>query len=284
MKKIATLLFALLITCTAATAQKKQAKCTLNVATFNLRMDTPKDGVNAWPNRKEMVKSLVQFYDFDIMGTQEGFKHMLDGIGEMKDYAYFGRGRDDGKDGGEHSAIFYKKARFELLAHGDFWFSEHPDKPGLGWDAVCNRICTWGKFRDRQSGKVFFVFNSHFDHKGVVARRSSSMQLLSNIKKITGGKYPVFATGDFNAVEEDEPMQVILKDGSLADAYHATKQAPYGTVGTYNSFDPKSEMKNRIDHIFVTKDINVEKYAVLNDMKDGRYPSDHFPVMIKADF
>ena len=134
MKKIATLLFALLITCTAATAQKKQAKCTLNVATFNLRMDTPKDGVNAWPNRKEMVKSLVQFYDFDIMGTQEGFKHMLDGIGEMKDYAYFGRGRDDGKDGGEHSAIFYKKARFELLAHGDFWFSEHPDKPGLGID------------------------------------------------------------------------------------------------------------------------------------------------------
>ncbi len=284
MKKFTTLLFALLLVCTAMTAQKNTGKCTLNVATFNLRLDTPNDGKNAWPNRKEMVKDLVRFYDFDIMGTQEGFKHMLDGIGELNEYTYFGRGRDDGKDGGEHSAIFYKKKRFVVLDHGDFWFSETPDKPGLGWDAVCNRICTWGKFRDKQSGKVFFVFNSHFDHKGVAARRNSSLLLLKNIKKITDGKYPVFVTGDFNAVEEDEPIQVLLKDGLLKDAYHETRQPAYGTIGTYNGFDHTSEMKSRIDHIFITRDIKVEKYGVLNDMKDGRYPSDHFPVMIKADF
>ena len=99
------------------------------MATFNLRMDTEKDGVNAWPNRKEMVKGLIRFHDFDIFGTQEGFKHMLDGIAELDGYAYIGAGRDDGEDAGEHSAIFYKTSRFDLLDKGNFWFSETPDVP-----------------------------------------------------------------------------------------------------------------------------------------------------------
>lgn len=278
-----TLLAVLALFCaTAAAKTRKDEGSQLRIATFNLRMDTPKDGVNAWPNRKEMVRDLVRFYDFDIFGTQEAFKHMLDDI-SSDTYAWFGLGRDDGRDGGEHSAIFYKTSRFDLLAHGDFWYSQTPDKPGLGWDAVCNRICTWGKFRDKRSGKVFFVSNSHFDHKGVEARRNSSLLLLENIKKIAGG-LPVFATGDFNAVEEDEPMQVILKDGLLVDAYHQTEEKPYGTVGTFNNFDVNSEMKARIDHIFTTKDIKTKKYGVLNDIQYGRFPSDHFPVMIEATF
>lgn len=155
------------------------------MATFNLRMDTEKDGVNAWPNRKEMVKGLIRFHDFDIFGTQEGFKHMLDGIAELDGYAYIGAGRDDGEDAGEHSAIFYKTSRFDLLDKGNFWFSETPDVPGKGWDATCcNRICSWGKFRDKESGKVFYFFNSHYDHQGKVARRESSKLLIARIKQI----------------------------------------------------------------------------------------------------
>lgn len=151
----------------AAAQQAEKSSCTLNVATFNLRMDTPKDGDNAWPNRKEMVKGLIRFHDFDIFGTQEGFKHQLDNILELGNYAYIGAGRDDGKEAGEHSAIFYKKDRFEVLDKGNFWFSETPDVPGKGWDAVCcNRICSWGKFKDKVSGQVFFFFNSHYDHQG----------------------------------------------------------------------------------------------------------------------
>ena len=92
-------------------AENQAARCRMNVATFNLRMDTPNDGADAWPNRKEMVKSLVRFHDFDIFGTQEGFKHQLEGILELGNYAYIGAGRDDGKDAGEHSAIIYKKDR-----------------------------------------------------------------------------------------------------------------------------------------------------------------------------
>ena len=257
----------------------------LNVATFNLRMDTEKDGVNAWPNRKEMVKGLIRFHDFDIFGTQEGFKHMLDGIAELDGYAYIGAGRDDGEDAGEHSAIFYKTGRFDLLDKGNFWFSETPDVPGKGWDATCcNRICSWGKFRDKESGKVFYFFNSHYDHQGKVARRESSKLLIARIKQIAGTDATVFATGDFNAVPTDEPMVTLASDGLLLDSYDLSEQPRYGTEGTYNSFKTDSEMMNRIDYIWVTKGTKVKKYAVLNDMQYGRFPSDHFPVMIQVTF
>ena len=217
----------------------------LNVATFNLRMDTEKDGVNAWPNRKEMVKGLIRFHDFDIFGTQEGFKHML----------------------------------------GNFWFSETPDVPGKGWDATCcNRICSWGKFRDKESGKVFYFFNSHYDHQGKVARRESSKLLIARIKQIAGTDATVFATGDFNAVPTDEPMVTLASDGLLLDSYDLSEQPRYGTEGTYNSFKTDSEMMNRIDYIWVTKGTKVKKYAVLNDMQYGRFPSDHFPGMIQVTF
>ena len=176
-------------------------------------MDTPKDGDNAWPNRKEMVKGLIRFHDFDIFGTQEGFKHQLDNILELGNYAYIGAGRDDGKEAGEHSAIFYKKDRFEVLDKGNFWFSETPDVPGKGWDAVCcNRICSWGKFKDKISGQVFFFFNSHYDHQGKVARRESSHLLLKKIREIAGEKAIVFATGDFNAVPTNRSLRWLPTD------------------------------------------------------------------------
>ena len=259
-------------------------KCRMNVASYNLRLDTSSDGVNAWPNRKEMVKSLVRFYDFDVFGTQEGFKHQLDGIVELDDYAYFGAGRDDGKDGGEHSAIIYKKDRFDVLQSGNFWFSETPDVPGKGWDAnCCNRICSWAKFKDKRSGKEFFFFNSHYDHEGVVARRNSSILLLQTIKKIAGDN-PVFCTGDFNATPEQEPIQLIYKDGKLKDSYLISKQPPYGTVGTFQGFKMNASMKDRIDYVWVTDDITVLKYGTLNDQQYGLFPSDHFPVMVKVVF
>lgn len=264
--------------------QPTDNKCNINVASFNLRMDTSADGENAWPNRKEMVKGLIRFHDFDIFGTQEGFKHMLDGIAELDEYSYIGAGRDDGGEAGEHSAIFYRNNRFEVLDKGNFWFSETPEVPGKGWDATCcNRICSWGKFREKESGKEFYLFNSHYDHQGKIARRESSILLLARIKAIAGTT-PVFTTGDFNAVPSDEPIQALAADGLLSDSYNISQQPPYGTEGTHNSFNLNAEMKGRIDYIWVTKDITVKKYGVLNDMQYGRFPSDHFPVMVAVSF
>lgn len=267
-----------------AATKKETVASTLNIATYNLRMDTESDSLDAWRHRKEAVKGLIRFHDFDIFGTQEGFKHQLDGILELGNYAYVGGGRDDGKDAGEHSAIFYKKNRFELLENGDFWYAENPDVPGKGWDATCcNRICSWAKFKDTKTGKEFFFFNSHYDHEGQIARKNSSLLLLRKIEEIAGNN-TVFCTGDFNATPDSEPIQIILNDGKLKDSYHTSAQPPYGTEGTFNAFRLHAPMKDRIDYIWVTEDVTVNKYGVLNDMHYGHFPSDHFPVMINVSF
>src|SRR5690606_11569892 len=166
-----TLLIAFLVTIVSfAQAQ------TFTVATYNLRFDNPKDIGNLWKDRMPYVAALIRYHDFDVVGTQEGRPNQLqDLIKALPQYARYGKGRDDGSDKGEHSAIFYKKDRFQLLASGDFWLSETPDKPGLGWDATCcNRICSWVYLQDKKTKKKFYFFNVHFDHQGKIARRESS--------------------------------------------------------------------------------------------------------------
>ena len=285
MKKIINILLsALMLTGCASESVVAQTKSTVKVATYNLRMDTEKDGENAWPNRKELVKGMVKTYDFDIFGTQEGFKHMLDGVNEVGGYTCFGGGREDGLDAGEHSAIFYKTDRFIKLDGGNFWYSETPEAPGLGWDATCcNRICSWLKLKDTVSGKEFFFFNSHFDHQGVVARRESSRLLLAKIKQIAGDN-PVFSTGDYNATPESEPIKIILSDGFLKDSRVISKKAPIGTIGTTNGFKENSVANNRIDYVFVANGIQINSYGVLNDKPNERFTSDHYPVMVEAEF
>jgi endonuclease/exonuclease/phosphatase family metal-dependent hydrolase len=263
---------------------QKNSMTNLIVATFNIRMDTPNDNLDSWKHRKDMVNGLIRFHDFDVFGIQEGFHHQIMDILEPGGYDYVGVGRDDGKDAGEHSAIIYKKERLLVLDEGNFWLSATPDVPGKGWDATCcNRICSWAKFKDIETGKEFFFFNVHYDHEGKEARRQSSYLMLSKIKEIANG-YPVISTGDFNAVPDSEPIQIILKDGILNDSHEVTLQPPYGTKGTFNSFRLNSPMDNRIDYIWVSKDIMVNKYGVLNDVHYGHFPSDHFPVVVNLSF
>ncbi|MGG7661703.1 endonuclease/exonuclease/phosphatase family protein [Dyadobacter sp. BHUBP1] len=278
MKKIALYLLAFVSLASASYAQKT---ATMNVASYNLRYNTPNDGVNAWPNRKENVKGLIRFHEFDIFGVQEALVGQLKDVAELTEFAYYGKGRDDGKEGGEHSAIFYKKDRFKLLKSGDFWLSETPDKPGLGWDAkCCNRICSWAQFEDMNTKKKFYFFNVHFDHQGVEARRQSGHLMVKKIKEIAGNSTAIL-TGDFNSSPDTEQIKTIA--GLLNDTHDVTKQAPYGPEGTFNSFKFDAEMKTRIDYIFVSKNVNVLKYGVLTDSKEQRYPSDHQPVLVKVE-
>ncbi len=254
----------------------------IKVSSYNLRMDTPKDSLNAWPLRKDKVKALIQYHDFDIIGTQEGFIHQIKDLLEMPGFAYVGAGRDDGKTAGEHSAILYKTDLFKLLDSGNFWLRENPEEPGLGWDATCcNRIASWALFEDKRNGKEFYVFNAHFDHQGVVARRESGKLMVKKIQEIAKDK-PVICTGDFNSTPDTE--QILSLSALLGDAYAVTKMPPYGPVGTSNGFKFDAAMKNRIDYIFVSKDFEVSKYAVLTDALDQRYPSDHLPVVATVHF
>lgn len=263
---------------------KAEDKEVLKIATFNLRMDTPSDGENAWLHRKDMVNDLIRFYGFDLFGTQEGFTHQLNDILRLSDYRFIGVGRDDGKDAGEHCAIFYRSDRFKVLDQGDFWLSEHPEKPGRGWDGTCcNRICTWGKFEDLKNHKQFYFFNVHYEYEGDVARRESSNLMISRIKSIAGNQ-PVFLTGDFNAFPTEEPIRILNDSGFLNDSYKITKEAPFGPVCTYHGYDSTVKTEERLDYIWVTDSIQIDKYGVLTNTLYGHTPSDHFPVMVVAEF
>ncbi|KAA6345566.1 hypothetical protein EZS27_006879 [termite gut metagenome] len=253
----------------------------IRVASYNLRLDTPQDELNSWSHRKENVKALIQYHDFDIVGTQEGFLHQLQDICDLPEYVYFGAGREDGKEAGEHSAIIYNKNRLDILNSGNYWLSETPDKPGLGWDATCcNRICSWVKFKDKQTRKEFYVFNVHFDHQGVIARTESGKLMIQKIKEIAKDA-PVICTGDFNSTPETEQIQAM--SSFLLDSRQVTITPPYGPTGTFNARF-RNPVNERIDYIFVTPHFQVSKYAVLTDNNGIYYPSDHQPVTVDLMF
>ena len=276
---------------------------TFSVATYNIRMKNDNDAQagNGWDRRAPYVARLIQFHGFDIFGTQEGFKEQLDDLKrEMPGYDYIGVGREDGKELGEHSAIFYRTDLFEVVDHGDFWLSETPEKPGLGWDAACVRICTWGKFKHIASGREFLFFNLHMDHIGKVARIESAKLIKNKIIEF-GSDLPTFLTGDFNVAQGSPAYGTIIDGGMLRDAHDAADFV-YQLNGTFNSYNTDGFSDERIDHIFVSQNVHVLKYGMLTDTyrtaeadtatieaKDAptelkiskfkaRTPSDHFPV------
>lgn len=248
------------------------------IGSFNIRYDNPRDSGNLWKDRKAYVASLIRFHDFDVFGTQEGLKHQLDDIQQqLPQYERYGIGRDDGQTKGEYSAIYYKKEKFTLLKSGDFWLSETPDKPGFGWDARINRICSWVQLKEKATGKTFFCFNVHFDHQGVVARKESSKLLLSKIQSISG-KDPIILTGDFNGNYVSEWYQTIATSGFLKDSFREVKY-PYVNNGSFQNFGRNFNANDIIDHIFISSHFNAKRWGVLTDSYSGKFPSDHFPIL-----
>jgi endonuclease/exonuclease/phosphatase family metal-dependent hydrolase len=254
----------------------------MNIISFNIRLNTENDGINAWPNRAEMATGLLRYHEADIFGLQEALYGQISDIQDaFPEYKWIGVGRDDGDKKGEFCPVFYNPSKFILLKNGNFWLSETPEKPGLGWDAACNRIVTWGHFKSKITGKQFMVFNTHFDHRGKLARKNSAILIRNKIEEMTYNKnIPVILTGDLNLTPDELPVSLIRK--YLSDSHDISETPPYGPVGTYNGFKIDAEMKNRIDYIFVHGNIKVLKYAALSDSKNKRFPSDHLPVFVKV--
>jgi endonuclease/exonuclease/phosphatase family metal-dependent hydrolase len=255
------------------------------VATYNLRFDNPRDTGNLWVDRAPMVAALIQFHEFDIFGTQEALKNQLDDVSKsLPDFDRYGAGRDDGKEGGEHSAIFFRKTRFALLRKGDFWLSETPDKPTMGWDAVCcKRICSWVYLQDKQTKKKFYVFNAHFDHQGKVARVESGKLIVRKVKEIAGTE-PVLVMGDLNGNQQSEWYLTLANSGVVKDAFQQVKNPYINQNPTFNSFGKAPLGTDIIDHIFTSRDFIVHKWGILTDTYQGKFPSDHFPVLVSLRF
>jgi len=257
----------------------------ISLMTYNIRFDSRSDGENIWENRKETLVNQIRFHEPDVMGTQEGLEHQIQFIDEkLKSYSYVGIARADVKEGwkGEYSAIFYNTKKFTEIKNGTFWLSKTPDIPSRGWDASLNRICTYILLKSKSNGEQFWVFNTHFDHKGKLARENSAKLILEIINEINQQHFPAFLMGDFNLKPDETPIQHILNE--FYDSRDLTQEPPFGPVGTFNGFDINRPVINRIDYIFVNdKNIQIKKYGALANVKDLKYPSDHFPIIINVE-
>lgn len=255
----------------------------LKVMTYNIRLSLESDKENSWDNRKQDALALMNYYHPDYFGVQEAVPQQMTDIKTgLKDYDYVGVGRDDGKNQGEYSAIFYDKNKLDVLKSGTFWLSETPEKPSKGWDAAYNRVCTYALFKLKKSGKMFYAFNVHFDHVGNIARVNSSKLILEKIRELNTENLPLTLTGDFNLTDETEPIKIISK--SLDNAYYHSKKPHYGPKGTFTAFDVNTIPKERIDYIFV-KGFETETIRTINDRRENLlYPSDHFPILAKIEF
>ena len=286
-----------------------QLSAQMLVGTYNIRNKNNGDSIrgNVWGKRCQVICDQVNFLSPDIFGAQEVLHgQLMDMLALLDGYDYIGVGRDDGKTGGEYEPVFYKTDRLRLLDEGNFWLSETPDRPGLGWDAACVRICSWGKFTGQTAtdDEAFYFFNLHMDHVGVVARREAAKLIVAKIREIAQGA-PVIVTGDFNVDQKDEIYTTFTLSGLLKDSFLASR-VRFAENGTFNSFDTELFTDSRIDHVFVSPEIQVDSYGVLTngywvanedssqELKGHdapqeisfskyarRQPSDHYPVFVR---
>ena len=251
-----------------------------SIISYNIRYDNDWDIENSWKIRRNKVSQILVQYSPSIIGIQEGLLNQVQYIdSSLIDYDYVGVGRDDGKKKGEFCAIYFDTTRYVLLKNSTFWLSETPDTISVGWDAALERICTYGLFKDRITKKEFWVFNTHFDHIGVVAREKSSELILKRINKINHQSLPVILMGDFNSIPNSSPVKEIKTE--LSDALQISLEKLQGPRGTFNGFNEDLPIEKRIDYIF-TNDLKVISYTHINDrLNNNRHISDHLPVMIK---
>jgi len=257
----------------------------IRVMTYNIRYENAGDtGVISWANRKDFIRSTILFHNAGIIGMQEVLHSQLMYFDSaFSDYAHTGVGREDGHEKGEYAPIFFSKKLFERMNDSTFWLSQTPARVSKGWDAALERICSWVELKDKRSGKLFFVFNTHFDHLGKLAREESAKLVLSEIRRIAGIR-PVILTGDFNTAENTSPISIVTgkeqpEDFLLLDASHISKLPHHGSYPTFCGFNVmKGVIGDRIDYIFVSPGTEVLSHATLTDFEGAHFPSDHFAV------
>ena len=256
----------------------------IDVMSFNVRYDNPGDSLNNWRFRKDRVANAIRFYDAEIVGTQEVLHgQLLDLQQRLPEYGVVGVGREDGKEKGEYSALWYKKDRFEVMDSGNFWLSETPEVAGSkGWDGACERIAAWARLKDKATGKVILALNTHLDHVGEVARREGVALVLDRAEALGEGAR-IVVTGDFNAGPESEVIRQVTDTAQPKHLTDARTVSPivYGPDWTFHDFGRwPQEKRERIDYVFLGEGWKVTRYGVLAELDNEAYLSDHNPVLV----
>jgi len=245
---------------------------------FNIRVAGAADGDNAWDNRRDLAIKVITDHDPDVVGMQEvqpnQRQDFLNALPEMTAYA------QAADQFGNENVILYRADRLTLEFQGTYWLSETPFEPfTVGWDATYSRNCIWGIFTRNSDGRGFYVYNTHFDHQGSIARLESATYLVSRVE----GRLqdlPAIFVGDLNADESSPPLLELNE--LLEDTFRVVH--PEATdVGTSHGFS--GDMTGaKIDYVLVEPSTIVEAAQIIHDNTDGHYPSDHFPVSAQISF
>ncbi|MCX7797697.1 MAG: endonuclease/exonuclease/phosphatase family protein [Melioribacter sp.] len=269
-------IFLVIVGCSTTNKTISRNTTEIKIMTFNIRYGSADDGENSWEKRKDILFDVVRDYNADIIGMQEVLKFQLDELLiELQNYNFVGVGRDDGKTSGEYSPILFSKERFILDTTETFWFSDTPKIPGSkSWGNQNPRICTWAKLFDKFSRKTIYVFNLHLDYLSKESRIKSADALIRKIRNMKINE-PIILTGDFNCNEEEQTIQSILNTG-FVDTYRLL-HSKSKNEGTFNNFIG-DDSGDKIDYIFISNDFKVIESNIIKSNRNGRYPSDHFPV------
>jgi endonuclease/exonuclease/phosphatase family metal-dependent hydrolase len=251
----------------------------LRVMTFNVRFLTTNDGANNWDARRDLVADMLRAEDPDVIGTQELFKRQGDDIVErVPQFAWFGEGRGGG-DADEHMGVFYRKDRLRVLESGNFWLSDTPDVPGSRtWGNIYPRMVTWARFARIADGTTFTLYNTHLPYRDIdePARIRCAELIRDRLDKLPKSER-VILTGDFNTTSESRVHATLTN--SLTDLWTTAPQRS-GPEGTFHDFTGKPQ--RRIDWILV-RGLAASRIETVTTQRDGRYPSDHFPVVAELE-
>ena len=278
-------LFALVVNLPPASAAESRAPAgaDIRVMSYNVRNSNAPDGENAWPKRLDLFFDTIQRFDADLIGFQEVLALQYDEIvRRLPGYGFAGVARDDGQRKGEWSLVAYRRNRFEPVRDGNFWLSETPAVIGSkSWDAALTRICSWVRLREKTTQRELVFANTHFDHKGVVARQEASRVLSKQLSEIANG-VPAILTGDLN-INEDNPAYGVLvrpdTTGAIAwiDAYRTVHPSRSAEEASFHAFKGGTT-GSRIDFIFHTTHFVAQSSEIDRTNRDGRFPSDHYAV------
>jgi len=290
MKRIAMLLVVASLAIECRPASANGATLDVRVMTFNIKQHgpqstLPKESPLHWDFRGPIVVDVLRDASPDIVGLQEAFRLQLDDLRKaLPKFDAVGEGRDGGERG-EHCSILYRADRIRVDDSGTFWLSDTPEKKSRTWGHFHHRICTWARLIEKPTGRALYVFNTHLDHKSQTAREKS-VRLIA--RRIHDRKHndPFVLIGDFNA-GEDNPVVGYLKgdhrDASpvpVVDSFRL-RHPNEKIVGTGNRFEGRVD-GHKIDYVFVPPGTRVLEAAIVRTNRDGRYPSDHFPVTARV--
>lgn len=278
------LLFAFLSISGSAAETTSAAPLELRVMTFNLRFASLQKP-NAWPDRRPVMRHLIEQEAPDIMGTQEGlYAQLRDLAADLPAYEWIGLGRAGGSRD-EHCAIFFRRDRFEPVGFDHFWLSDTPNVIGsITWGHTYIRMVTWVRLREKTTGREFFVWNTHFDHQVETARRKSAALLKERIKAADAA-VPLLLLGDFNCPAGQSPAyEILTHETGLTDTWIAAAKRSNETLNSFHNYQLPLTNHERIDWILARAPSAIPEAGIVTYHEGTQYPSDHFPVTAKVRF